>query len=190
MSKNKMRIALLAAASVLIMASSGLCLDSLVVNITEAGLMINPENSSDVRAVIGFDLPNTLDSTCYVMVAELRLAPTVAQQIDYPLSLRVNPVTTDWSPENVGWTSPWTNPGGDTDDSLNAFGHIRQSRDSDTRIDVTRLIQIYKNGRIPNQGLLIRQAGNMMRAFSLRQISIPGGNALAQLAIYYVDSDR
>jgi len=190
MFKNKVKIALIAAASVMIMASLGLCLDSLIVNITEAGLMINPENSSDVRAVIGFDLPNSLDSTCYVMVAELRIAATVARQIDYPLSLRINPITTGWSSGNVGWTNPWSNAGGDFNDSLTAFGHIRQSGDSDTRIDVTRLIQIYKNGRIPNYGLLIRQAGNMMRAFSLRQISIPGGNALAQIAIYYVDSDR
>lgn len=190
MCKNKTKIALIAAASVMIMASPGLCLDSLIVNINSAGFMINPENSSDVRAVIDFDLPNTLDSTCFVSVAELRIAAAVAQQIDYPLSLRINPVTTNWSQGNINWTNPWSNPGGDYNDSLTAFGHIRQSGDSDVRIDVTRLIQSFKSGRIPNNGLLVKQAGNMMRAFSLRQISIPGGNALAQLAIYYIDSDR
>jgi hypothetical protein len=138
---------------------------------------------------MGFDLPNTLDSTYHVIVAELRLAATVAQQIDYPLSLRINPITTDWSSGNVGWTNPWTNPGGDFNDSLTAFGHIRQSGDSDVRIDVTRLIQSYLSGRIPNRGLLIRQTENLMRAFSLRQISIPGGNAIAQIVIYYLHSN-
>jgi len=188
MLKNKTRIALVAAASVLIMASPGFCLDSLIVNISNAGFMTNPENSSDIRAVIDFDLPNTLDSTCYVMVAELRLAATVAQQIDYPLSIRINPVTTDWSSGNVGWTNPWTNPGGDFNDSLTAFGHIRQSGDSDVRIDITRLIQSFKTGNTPNLGLLIRQVGNRLRPYSLRQISVPGGNALVQMAIYYIRS--
>jgi hypothetical protein len=188
MLKNKTKIALIAAASVLIMASSGFCLDSLIVNISNAGFLVNPENSSDIRALIDFDLPNTLDSTCRVMVAELRVAATVAQQIDYPLSLRINPVTTDWSTGNVNWTNPWTNPGGDYNDSLTAFGHIRESGDSDVRIDITRLIQSYKIGNSPNYGYLVRQVGDQLRTYSFRQMNVPGGNALVQLAIYYLRS--
>jgi hypothetical protein len=187
MFKITIKTTLIAAASVLILASPGLCLDSLIVNITAAGFMINPENSNDVRAVIRFDLPNALDSGCFISVAELRLAATVAQSFDYPLSLRINPVTTTWSAGNVDWTNPWSEPGGDYDDSLVAFGHIRESGDSDVSIDVRRLIQNYVSGRIANHGLLIRQTENLMRAFSLRQINIPGGNTYAQLAIYYID---
>jgi hypothetical protein len=189
MFNNKIRITLITAASILILTSPGLCLDSLIVNITDAGFMINPDNPRDVRAVLGFYLPNILDSTCFVMVAEVRIAASVTQQIEYPLSLRIHPVTTDWSSGNVRWTSPWSNPGGDFNESLTAFGHIRWSGDSDVRIDVTRLIQIFKSGRIPNHGLLIRQTENLMRAFSLRQITVPGGTAIAQIVIYYIRSN-
>jgi hypothetical protein len=189
MLKKRTKIALIAAASILIMASSGFCLDSLIVNISNAGFMTNPENSNDIRAVIDFDLPNTLDSSCRVTVAELRIAASVAQQIDYPLSLRINPVTTDWSFGNVNWMNPWTNPGGDYNDSLTAFGHIRQAGDSDVRIDVTRLIQSFKAGNTSNYGFLIRQVGEQLRTYSFRQMNVPGGNALVQLAIYYFRLD-
>jgi hypothetical protein len=189
MSTKKMRIALTAVVTILMMTSSGMCLDSLVVNITDAGFMMDPGNHSDVRAVIGFDLPNTLDSTCWVTVAELRIAATVAQQIDFPLSLRINPVTTAWSQGNVNWVNPWNEPGGDYDDSLTAFGHIRQSGDSDVRIEVTRLIQGFLNGNVANYGLLIRQTEDLMRTFSLRQISIPGGTTVAQIVIYYIQKN-
>lgn len=160
-------------------------LDSLIVNINQATIMTNPTDSNDVRALVRFDLPQNLDTTKFVTFAELRFAVNTTQRFERPIRLRVCPITRTWSPGNISWSGPWTNPGGDFADSIGCIGHIDSSRQFNVRIDVANIIQHYIRGYMVNNGLIISQHGNLKRTYGLTPNRYPGG-AVAQLAIYYV----
>lgn len=160
-------------------------LDSLIVNINQVAVMANPTDPTDVRELVRFDLPQQLDSTKYVTYAELRFNVNINRQIERPIRLRVSPLTSSWSPNNIGWSGPWSHPGGDFADSISCIGHIDTTGEFTVRIDVARIVQNYIRGHLSNNGLIIRQHGNLRRAFGLTPNRYPGG-AVAQLAIYYV----
>jgi hypothetical protein len=150
--------------------------------------MSNPTDPTDVRALIRFDLPSILDTTKYVTYAELRIEVNTTQGFTRPIRLRISPITRPWTIGNIGWNAPWGHPGGDFADTIGSIGHIDTVGQFVVRIDIANIIQDYIRGYYPNHGLIIRQHGNLRRAFNLVQNRYPGG-AIAQLAIYYVDLD-
>jgi len=158
----------------------------LIVNINQAAVMANPTDPTDVRALVHFDLPQDLDTTKFVTYAELRFVVNTTQRFERPIRLRVCPLTRAWSPDNIGWSGPWTNPGGDFADSIGCIGHIDSTGQFNVRIDVANIIQHYIRGYLVNNGLIICQHGNLRRAYGLTPNRNPGG-AVAQLAIYYVN---
>lgn len=189
-SKQKLAAAFISIV-ILIVASPAFCLDSLIVNINQACVINNPRNNDDARILFRFDIPNSLDSSCYVMVAELRFGVNIQQAFDRPIVMHANPITRDWLPENANWHAPWLQAGGDYLDSVRAVGYIRPNYGSALKIDLAHLIKDNIRGYRQNYGFIIRQQGDLRRAFALNRINLPGGgSAFAQLAIYYVDTDR
>lgn len=190
MFKNMKNIVAMIALSILIISSPAWSLDSLIVNITRASVIVNPDDTNDMRALLQFDLPELLDTTKYVMVAELRFRINIPQQFDRLIKLRACPLTREWSPDNVGWNIPWDNAGGDFADTMRALGHVSQSGETEIKIDVAHLIQNYIRGYLPNHGLIVRQIGEPMRRFTLVPYNSPEpDDTIVQLAIYYVDME-
>jgi hypothetical protein len=186
----KNRIHILAMALILTALGIGPCyaLDSLIANINQAAAIVNPADPTDVRALLRFDLPTELDTTKFVTYAELRFGVNTTGQFEHPIRLRINPLTSAWTPGNIGWSAPWSRSGGDFADTIGSIGHIDTVGQFVVKIDIANIIQDYIRGYYPNHGIIIRQHGSLRRAFNLVQNRYPGG-AVAQLAIYYIDLD-
>lgn len=175
---------------VALMVNSSHALDSLIVNINQAAAIVNPEDATDVRALLQFDLPTEMDSTKIVTFAELRFRVNTPLNFERPIRLKICPITRTWSPTgNIGWSGPWTHPGGDFADTISCTAHIDTCGQTTIKADVARLIRYYIHGDLENNGLMIYQHGNLRRAFSMVNNRLPGA-AVAQLAIYYVDMNR
>lgn len=189
MSKHKILIALMAMTIMVFTARPSHALDSLIVNINQAAAITNPEDPTDVRALLRFNLPTELDTTKFVTFAELRFRVNTPLNFERPIRLKICPITNTWSPTgNIGWNGPWTHPGGDFADTISCITHIDTCGQTYIKADVAHIIQYFIRGILTNNGLIIRQHGNLRRAFSMVTNRLPGV-AIAQLAIYYVDLD-
>lgn len=173
-----------------LVANSGHALDSLIVNINQAAAIVNPEDATDVRALLRFDLPTILDTTKIVTFAELRFVVNTPLAFERPIRLKICPITRNWSPTgNIGWSGPWIHPGGDFADTISCIAHIDTCGQTKIKAEVARLITYYIHYNLENNGLIIYQHGNLRRVFNMVNNRLPGA-AVAQLAIYYVDMNR
>lgn len=95
------------------------------------------------------------------------------------------PVTTDWNNASASWSNPWTNEGGDFNDSLYEIGLIKAGSDGAVRFDITRLVTSWQQGTISNHGLIIIPLEENRRITELvRQSSFPQG-VFARVIIYF-----
>ncbi len=163
-------------------------LDSLIVNIDEAAAIVNPMDQNDVRILLKFDPLTSLDTNDVVMIAELRSAVNIVNAPDHSILLHANPIETNWNANSVGWSTPWTNSGGDIAEDLSVLGQISVADSQNVRLDVTRIIQRIVSGHIENYGLMLRQVGELKRPFAIRTSNPPNrGNPLVELAVYFVN---
>jgi hypothetical protein len=190
MLRNRLFTLALVMTIVVLASNSGHALDSLIVNINQAAAIVNPEDATDVRALLRFDLPTIHDTTKIVTFAELRFVVNTPVAFERPIRLKICPITRSWSPTgNIGWSGPWTHPVGDFADTISCMAHIDTCGQTTIKADVARLIRYYINNNLENNGLIIYQHGNLRIAFSMVNNRLPG-TAVAQLAIYYVDMNR
>lgn len=70
------------------------------------------------------------------------------------LTLNFYPLTTDWDVDNVSWTYPWINPGGDFNEEVHCFYALRGTDDDTVRVDLTDIFQ-YWNGDGDNFGIIV-----------------------------------
>jgi hypothetical protein len=162
-------------------------LDSLVVSLDEAAAIVNPEDQTDVRILLKFDPLTSLDSNDVVMIAKLRSTVNVVNAPARSILLHVDPLGTDWNANTVGWSSPWTNAGGDIEENLSVMGRITQADSQNVQIDITRIIKRIAAGSIDDYGIMLRQIGATKRQFAVRNSSQPGGgHPLVELVIYYM----
>jgi hypothetical protein len=63
-----------------------------------------------------------------------------------------------WSEISVTWNSPWTNPGGDFDNSQAYASFLPNQTNCMLTIDLTELVQEWVNGT-PNYGFLLYSTG-------------------------------
>ena len=74
------------------------------------------------------------------------------------ISVRLYPITTDWSADNVTWNSPWTNPGGDFNDVNYSEYAVTLPGQQEIQIDLTDLCMRWADGRLPYFGFMIEVA--------------------------------
>lgn len=175
----------------IVMACFGQCLalDSLIININRAAFLTNPEDNTDSRMFVQFNLPSSLDTSKYITYAELRFGLAESRANTRPLNVKVCPITREWVPERLQWNGVWTNPGGDFLDSIGASGVIPQDGRSPRKIEVSHLLMQYVRGNIPNFGFVIKQTGLIRQSFVPTHFNA-NDNIIAQLAIYYVNLNR
>jgi hypothetical protein len=190
MSRKRIVALALVMTIVTLMVKTGFALDSLIVNIDQVTTITNPEDSTDVRALLKFDLPSELDTTKIVTFAELRLRINILTGFEHPIRLRISPLTRAWSPTgNISWSGPWTRPGGDFADTIGCITHANTSGQASIKADISHIINDYIQSRVQNNGIIICQHGKLKRAYSMVHNRLPGV-AVAQLAIYYVNLNR
>jgi hypothetical protein len=87
-------------------------------------------------------------------ILELWVEPQTEDTVTY-VSVRVYPITTDWSSDAVSWSTPWSNPGGDFDDVFYAEYAISSIGPQEIQIDLTDLCMRWADARLPYFGFLI-----------------------------------
>jgi hypothetical protein len=79
----------------------------------------------------------------------------------------LHPITTDWNPANVGWSAPWTNPGGDYDDINYGEFLVTGVGNQPVEMDITSLLMRWTDGRLPYYGFLIKISRSSLDQFTM-----------------------
>lgn len=177
---NKNILAILAFACMFILAGQVLAEES-VFEIT-AATTIAPDSGNArllMKPVIG--LP---DTTMVIDRAILDLWVSPQTDDTTYISIRVHPITTNWSSETVSWTTPWTNPGGDFDEVNYAEYAISVPGEQNIQVDLTDLVMRWVDGRLPYYGFLISISESSLAGVTF--LNGGGGTGpLARLTISY-----
>lgn len=121
---------------------------------SQPDIEVRPDNGADRRALIRFDLsaipPGSIVSTASLFLFEKDDDPN---QVTY-----IYRVTSSWNEDSATWEFPWTNPGGDFDNSFVYAVYPPSQINCMLTIDITNLVQEWVNGT-PNYGLLLYSTG-------------------------------
>lgn len=103
------------------------------------------------------------------------------------LHFEIHPVTANWDPRNVDWTTGWSRPGGDFDDQLLALTRVELDRGATTAtLDVTFLVKEIVQAGMTADGFILTvvpQDGDGIRTEDLPRLA---GLAEAALAVSYI----
>jgi hypothetical protein len=135
---------------------------------------IRPERMDDykgLRILAKFEIPDSILSS-RIITANLAFdADLPVEDADTTLWLTLAPITTDWDEQNVGWDTPWTNPGGDFD-TLETVSFFLNPTESGTHLmDIKKILRHMQKENLPNNGFIFipgRLNGKAMR--SLRDL--------------------
>lgn len=186
MINNIIKVGVIFAALAISLLSAVSAMDSVTVDINAAAVIQNPENRSEVRLILRFDLPEMLDTNSYVTIAELRFNVVPVHEVEHPIIFCINPLSREWSMENVNWDTPWQCAGGDYIDSIEVAGFVPVDFTEGLRLDISNLIHGMINAYFPNYGLILYQQGPAFDQINVRRFD--DDNSLVQLVIYYLQS--
>jgi hypothetical protein len=147
--------------------------------------LISPGNDSlSSRVLLRFDLPSELDDK-RIDYAEVVFKAEVDTLSRYSVTFAGYPVTRGWIGAGLSWSSPWTNEGGDYNDSLYETGLVKTRGDGTVRFDITRLVTAWQQGSLANYGLIIIPVEEERRITQLvHPAEFPQG-VFAKVTIYF-----
>jgi hypothetical protein len=123
-------------------------------DITDFALLTNPAGGESPRALLSFALPEDFSGKA-VRSAKLFLPVSIAIGDTGMADLAVWPVGTAWTPGNVTWSSPWSQPGGDVVDSSYALYSTSDGTSRVVEIDISTIASAWAQGWYSNHGLLV-----------------------------------
>ncbi len=148
----------------------------------QSALTIMPDSGNArllMRPEIGFP-----DTTTIIDWATLDLWVSPQTEDTTYISIRIYPITTDWSPETATWNSPWANPGGDFNDINYAEYAISIPGERNIQVDLTDLCMRWADGRLPYYGFLIAISESSLAGVDF--LNEDGGTGpLARLTLIY-----
>jgi hypothetical protein len=152
--------------------------------VSNAYLMSPGNDSLSSRVLLRFDLPSELDDK-RIDYAEVVFKAEVDTLSRHSVTFAGYPVTRDWIGAGLSWSSPWTNEGGDYNDSLYETGLIKARGDGTVRFDITRLVTAWQQRSLTNYGLIIIPAEEERKITHLvHPTEFPQG-VFAKVTIYF-----
>lgn len=153
-------------------------------SIKDAGLIVSPTLSREVRGLVKFDLPSVPEgSTIDFVSLHLKLQGNPLQG-DY-LDFIAFPVTANWSLANLSWSSPWTKPGGDFIDTLVTMGGISFSQGDEIYLDITEFYKLWSFGTLENKGIILLPFTNRTYKFGIVKDPKLPPNVIAEVIVFY-----
>jgi hypothetical protein len=180
----KQVLAVTIAVMVILSATLALADNRVDVSVSNACLISPGNDSLSSRILFKFDLPSKLDDK-RVDYAEVVFEAKVDTLSRHSLMFVGYPLTTDWSAATSSWSSPWTNEGGDYNESLRQIGLIKAGSYGQVRFDITRLVTAWQQGSVSNHGLIIMPLNEERK---IRQLVHPAGfpqGVFAKVTIYF-----
>ena len=152
--------------------------------ISDASLIVPDNDSLSSRLLFKFDLPSSL-SDKRIDFAEVVFYTKTDSSSTHSVMLAAYPVTTDWNKSSASWSNPWTNSGGDYNDSLCEIGLVKSSSEERIRLDITHFVERWQKQSMPNYGLIVFPVETDRRIIGL--VHPPGFamNVYAKVIIYY-----
>jgi len=102
------------------------------------------------------------------------------------IAIRVYPIISSWSAEAVSWTSPWTTPGGDINETKFAQYIVTLPGEQNIQVDLTDLCMRWADGRIPYYGFLLTISESSLAEVEFLHEN--GTGPMARLSISYTTS--
>jgi hypothetical protein len=135
------------------------------------------------RLVAKFALPQEITDTTLVF-AEIRFGITPQYSTDSILQLECIRISTEWSPNNVGWSSPWTNLGGDFDTLMTPAMFATTEVGTQTAyFDITEIVRDWLKNTTPNHGLIFIAPEGLTSECTIDQLPELPNNAIASMKI-------
>jgi hypothetical protein len=115
------------------------------------------DGSQGSRLIAKFDL-SAVGTDRQIDFAQLIFSARIGDVEDAApvVKLEVFPLTTDWEQSAVGWSTPWSEPGGDIDPTDKSTNWVMVVNTSPLWIDVSRLARAWKAGEQANHGVLLK----------------------------------
>jgi len=158
--------------------------------VSQTAVICSGFDSNYGRLLFKFDLPKELDSA-FIDYSEIifKAEPEPSYSNAKLIVIAAYPLSRDWSADNVSWTSPWTNPGGDYIDSIYCSALLFKSEDYQIGLDITPLVRLWIDNSLSNYGLILLPLGSDCSLKLSRHSSLEN-NANALVKIYYTPPDR
>jgi hypothetical protein len=154
---------------------------SLEVDAKQAAEIKPSEGSEDVRLVVRFEVPDTLegksiDFACVSFGAD-------CSGVEGGVSFQGFPLSKAWDGKTVSWESPWDRAGGDWDNGVSACGISEAGSGKTVELDVTEFANRWLKEPSKNFGILVKVSGPFFGTFSTdRSQGVP------KLRILYPDT--
>lgn len=120
-----------------------------------------------IRFLLRFDLPSRLEGST-IDYAQLLFIAQADSGSEEPLDIAGFRVITGWDLGSVIWTYPWSNPGGDYNDSSLTVSTISGQKSENVSLDITGILSAWVKGN-PNYGLILKSLVEKGRNFTLIQ---------------------
>lgn len=149
----------------------------LVVEADEVAGIRASDESTDVRFLMRFEMPEKLEdqSVDFVCVS----FDVNCDGDKGAVSLEAFRVTTAWDASSVGWSGPWERDGGDWDADVSAEWVVPEGVAKAVYLDVTDFVNRWLKDPSSNFGIIVNVSGPLSGAFSLSGPRVP------QLRILY-----
>jgi len=158
-----------------------------VIPVSDAAVITNPQSAAEVRSLMRFDLPEGLTGvTVEFAVVEFRAAVSGSGEAGV-LTLDVFPMTREWSGDAVAWGEGWDTPGGDFDATRHAVWTAAAGLSSVVRFDATEMVAGWVSGERRNCGLLVRSAPG--ETGTAQPADAGGERSGPTLTVWYTQSD-
>lgn len=156
---------------------------SLEVDATRVAVIKPSENSEDLRLLVSFELPDSLegesiDFACVSFVAD-------CAGVEGGVSFQGFVVTKAWDASTVSWSAPWDKTGGDWDSGFSAYGITEAGSGKTVELDVTEFAKGWLKEPSKNFGIVVRVSGPFFGTFSSE-----GYQEVPKLRILYSAASR
>jgi len=153
-------------------------------DITNFAMISNPDGEESARALLSFTLPDDYIGKS-VKSAKLYLPISITITDSSLANLAVWPVATAWTPENVSWTDPWNQPGGDVADSSYVLFATDDGSSRVIEIDISTIAAAWAQEWYPNYGLLVTLIQEDRHVLEVEQNQDWPDGVLARVEIVY-----
>lgn len=181
---NQIKNAVCAALIMLLISGGTLWAADFSADITSYAWLTDPDSVEAPRVLLNFNLPEGFLGTT-IASAKLYFPVSFSVYDSVRANLSVWSLGTAWTPETVGWDTPWNQPGGDVADSSYILFDTNDFSSRIIEIDILGIASAWAQEWYDNHGLLVMLLQPENHSFNLEQPSGWSTGVVAKVEITY-----
>lgn len=160
----------------------------LTISVTQTAT-IDSISSDAGRLLFKFDLPEELNDA-FIDYADLLFKGEPQPSSSRRVVIGGFPLFKDWDEENVSWTKPWADDGGDYIDTLMATCLNSKVENNLTSLDITEIVTLWAEEKISNFGLILMDLDRSDGKLKLLQSSKLPQGIKGQVRVFYTGMEK